>query len=73
MTPKEKAEELYGKLAMHLRANLMYDEDANEDAKQCALIAVDEILENINETFQGFLDADLVAYWQLVKKEINKL
>jgi len=47
MTPKEKAEELVGRYAMYLRANLIHDEEANEDAKQCALIAVDEIRDNI--------------------------
>jgi hypothetical protein len=69
MTPKEKAEELVGKYAMYLRANLMHNEEANEDAKQCALIAVDEILEVIqNLYFMGTVD-----YWQEIKQEIEKL
>jgi hypothetical protein len=42
-------------------------------AKQCALIAVDEILEMVDETMQGFLDADIIANWKQVKIEIEKL
>jgi hypothetical protein len=44
MTPKEKAEELFNKYCIYLRAGLLYDDEAREDAKHCALIAVDEIL-----------------------------
>ena len=56
MTPKEKALELYNK---------MYDYSLfEEEAKRCALIAVDEIL-NI-----GCIE---VPYWQEVKQEIENL
>ena len=45
-----------------------------ENAKQSALICVDEILENITEevmTYKPFMmNTD---YWQEVKQEINKL
>jgi hypothetical protein len=47
MTPKQKAQELYDK--MHIE---IYNRDMYNDlfrAKQCALIAVNEILE-LNET-----------------------
>jgi hypothetical protein len=67
MEPQEKAIELFDKYAMYLRANLMYDEEANEDAKQCAIIAVDEILELDNFSVEGR------DYWQEVKQEIEKL
>lgn len=71
MTPKEKAKQLFNKYAMYLRANLMYDEEANEDAKECALIAVDEIL-NWHLEFL-FISKDSVGhqYWQEVKQEIE--
>lgn len=76
MTPKEKAIELFGKYAMYLRANLRYDEEANEDAKVCALIAVNEILDNMM-LYQENFDADKPvhhkSYWESVKKEIEKL
>jgi hypothetical protein len=72
MTPKEKAEELVNRYAIYLRANLMYDEDAEEDAKECALIAVDEILNLIGQySIEPFIfDID---YWEEVKQEIEKL
>ena len=44
MEAKQKAEELFNKYCIYLRAGLLYDDEAREDAKQCALIAVDEIL-----------------------------
>lgn len=65
MTPKETAKELFSKYAMYLRANLMYDEEAIEDAKQCAIIAVDEILKHCYEVMKPF--------WEEVKQEIEKL
>ena len=71
MTPKEKAKELFDKYAMYLRANLMYDEEANEDAKQCALIAIEFSREfitgDLNESF------DKTMYLFEVKQEIEKL
>jgi len=68
MTPKEKAEELVEK----------YDEtltylESKSKAKQCAIIAVDEILKMVDESMQGFLDSDIIAYWKQVKTEIEKL
>jgi hypothetical protein len=59
MTPKEKAIELYNK---------MYDFSIfDESAKQCALIAVDEVL---NTLLYGY---NLIEYWKEVKKEIEAL
>ena len=65
MTPQEKAKELFGKFAMYLRANLMYDEEADEDAKQCALIAVNELIKSVSDVNSW--------YWEEVKQEIEKL
>jgi hypothetical protein len=73
MTPKEKAKELFGKYAMYLRANLMYDEEANEDAKQCTLIAVDEIIEANPIAFDENDNCIEKNWWKEVKKEIEKL
>jgi hypothetical protein len=69
MTPKEKAEELFNKYYSYLKANLMYDEEAIEDAKVCALIAVDEII-NLYTNDDVVLDW---KYWQEIKQEIEKL
>ena len=73
MTPEQKAKELFGKYAMYLRANLMYDEEANEDAKQCALIAVDEIIEANPIAFDEDDNCIEKQWWQEVKTEIEKL
>jgi hypothetical protein len=65
MNSKEKAIELFKKYYSYLKANLMNDEEAWEDAKVCALIAVDEILKHCYEVMKPF--------WEEVKQEINKL
>ncbi len=62
MTPKEKALELVQK---YFKAN--HQPYGFKDAKQCALIAVDEILDGVIDTLQNF------NYWKQVKQEIEKL
>jgi hypothetical protein len=64
MTAKDKAKELYEKMYWHFRTKA--DSDICE---QCALIAVDEIL-NAIKPFGNLLGKD---YWQEVKSEIEKL
>ncbi len=60
MTAKEKAKELVDK---YWDFHLLRLEDY--EAKQCALICVDEILEECLDIKE--------SYWQEVKQEINKL
>ena len=67
MTPAEKAKDLVDKYWIYLRANLLYDDEVKEDAKHCALIAVDEIRDNLP------LISDIQYYWIDVKAEIQKL
>ena len=66
MTPKEKAQELTKK---------MYDLDIlYEDAKQCALIAVDEILLiSPMMHMEKFGNLTIKEYFKKVKQEIEKL
>ena len=64
MSPKEKAIELIEKFRIHQPVW-----ELKEDAKQCALIAVDEIL-NAIKPFGLLLGKD---YWEEVKQEIEKL
>lgn len=80
MTHKEKAKELYNKF---------YNTDSHGNsvkvreslAKQCALIAVDEILEELEYRKQIIDDYDylfdwdniVIGFWQEVKQEIEKL
>jgi hypothetical protein len=68
MTPKEKAEELFAKYAFLIISD-MSDENFNQ-TKQCALIAVDEVLNEENHFIQT--DAHFL-YWEQVKQEIEKL
>lgn len=65
MTPQEKAKELFDKMYF------VDDPMGNypmcfETAKQCALIAVDEIIKN---SFPGTIE----CYWNEVEQEIQKL
>ena len=66
MTPKEKAKELVDKYSFVEIQNYT----SMFEVKQCALIAVDEILNN-----DGFTQFDiyLTEYWQQVKQEIINL
>jgi hypothetical protein len=65
MIPREKAKHLFGKYATFV---VMWAGDANtvhENCKQCALIAVDELIEHTDWTE--------VDYCQQVKQELEKL
>jgi hypothetical protein len=61
MTPKEKSIELVNKYLQ------IYDGRVIE-AKQCAIIAVDEIIEVLIESI--YLQMIDIKYWQEVKKEL---
>jgi hypothetical protein len=68
MIPKEKAKELVIKYS-YITGDLIY---GFTYSKQCALIAVDEILkELLNDEL--FYFKTKVHYWQEVKQEIEKL
>jgi hypothetical protein len=72
MKPKEKAEKLLSEYLIYFPEyynDLEYDYNV-EKAKQCALIAVDEILNNDNNFFNTYSQND---YWLQVKQEIEKL
>jgi hypothetical protein len=70
MTPKEKAEDLVDKFIQYVPAEEEFELDY---AKQCALIAVDEILD-ANPSLIKYNDIELDdIYWQEVKQEIEKL
>ena len=71
MEAKQKAEELFNKYCIYLRAGLLYDEEARQDAKECALIAVNEIIEEQEKYNNGsFYPSN---YWNEVKQQIEKL
>ena len=62
MTPKEKALELVQK---YFKAN--HQPYGFKDAKQCALIAVDEVME------RTLWDKGEQRFWKEVKQDIEKL
>jgi len=65
MTPKEKALYLYGRFLFYTDIDYQDSKVEIYNTKQCALIAVDEMLNT--DYYCGSL------YWQEVKQEIEKL
>ena len=71
MTPKEKAQELVNKF-------LLYSDDGDlknkywkiRNAKQCGLIAVDELIKQERKTDDYY---EIGSYWIEVKQEIELL
>tara|TARA_R110000822_G_scaffold123928_4_gene258458 strand:- start:1842 stop:2072 length:231 start_codon:yes stop_codon:yes gene_type:complete len=76
MTPKEKAKELFDKFHFVNSESVELVTGDYEllfslhesDAKECALIALDEILNVLN-----VIDNFEMIYWEQVKQEIEKL
>ena len=81
MTPKEKAFSLYFKFIRDVIAD-------DQKAKQCAIIALDEIIkseprypndvdwDDVGATHQYYYEAqheEALNYWKQVKEEIEKL
>lgn len=67
MTPKEKAEDLFVKYYERLPDDTYSNEGAKSEAKECALIAVNEILG------MPLIDVQDEYHWGKVKEEIEKL
>jgi hypothetical protein len=77
-TPKEKAEELVEKYMPHIAGADRYNTTLgiyNKDiSKQCALIAVDEILNAISFNMYDEEEYNKVNdFWEEVKSEIEKV
>lgn len=74
MTPKEKAEELMNKFYNYCSYEWYEGEQGHkENMKQCALIAVDEILKSLPPFEYGLEFVAKIEFWNNVKKEIQKL
>ena len=90
MTPKEKAEELINKFIPHTKVfhEVLGWEEYIDSAKECALIAVDEIInseprypsnvdwDDCGATHQYYYEAQMeeaLNYWKEVKQEIQNL
>jgi hypothetical protein len=68
MTPEIKAAQLVNKYFNFIYLDLDY-----EQAKHCALVAVDEMIKAVDNPDETYLMKDDVNYWQEVKKEIEAL
>lgn len=76
MEAKDKAIELFEKMYNKIQPDELGKDQ--ESAKQCALIAVDEIINTLNRDIRdidvrGNILLDLIEYWQEVKQEIINL
>jgi hypothetical protein len=72
MTPKEKAQELIRKYTELLYNNILTFRQYN-DCKECAVIAVDEIIASNPIAFDKDDNCIAKQWWQEVKTEIEKL
>ena len=78
MTPKEKAKELVYKYQYLVNTWDCYNDESIEmiyrlpDMKQCALIAVDEIINYLLDSDWALVN-NKANYWNEVKQEIEKL
>ena len=71
MTPKEKAYELFDKYSYELSNHIF--NGTFDIAKECALIAVDEIIKQLVPIERAPNNKSAFQYWQEVKQEIEKL
>lgn len=65
MTPQEKAQELCNKFSWEKTENGYKMFQTLDETKRCALIAVDELINQVTHSDLG--------YWDAVKQEIEKL
>ena len=84
MTPKEKAEamvlkfsniinyDFIGDLKWHNPMDTERNRRVKKDAKKCALIAIDEIIEQ-NNIWILHIGKGTNNFWEEVKKEINNI
>lgn len=76
MTPKEKAKELVYKFQKHA-LGICEDPIQIHNAKQCALICVDEMISlyciHNSDDIKVTIKTEQFDYWQEVKQEIEKL
>jgi hypothetical protein len=75
MTPQEKADELVNKFYNVIGKNYSkgdgFGTQLFEEAKQCALIAIDEILHSLE--YNTWQNREILKYYEEVKQEIEKL
>jgi hypothetical protein len=72
MTPKEKANKLCMRFLIQTTTDIPYGINKNI-AKECALIAVDEIMSALTYLPYGLDYLNKISDWQEVKEEIEAL
>ena len=72
MTPKEKADELYSKYDDLLNKDFGNPIVFDNQIKQCALIAIDELIE-VACDYSDYDEKVTKEYWEKVKIEIENL
>ena len=82
MTPNEKAREIVDKFYEVDTISADFMSSSSIDAKQCALICVNEILDDLTQSFEVAKDlhphaqglvAGSLKFWKEVKQEIEEL
>ena len=72
MTPLEKASEIFTKMLFAKDKQNICTMNT-ETSKQCALVAVDELIESIDIGFEDYKSLAKNSYWNEVKQEIEKI
>lgn len=73
MTPKDKAKQLKENFSVQMFTEIKGWFEDEVESKRNAIMVCDEILEVIDKTMQGWVDTDIISYWQEVKQEIQNL
>jgi len=83
MTPKEKATSIVDTMYLIISNNGQFTGEHSipfkfEEAKKCALVAVDEISKTVlglglNKHHTEYIRDEHIPYWEEVKQEIEKL
>jgi hypothetical protein len=71
MSPKEKADSLFRK--MYQVRTVAASDISKYFAKQCALIVVNEMINEYGTYYKINIDDKYVSYWEQVKEEVEKL
>ena len=77
MTPEEKAKQLINKF-LHIKVLKLSDYSVIEypTAKECALITINDILDNIDDMMSFYVDHNILEikkYYEDVKQELDNL
>ena len=72
MTPEDKAFQIYNYMLMSIDGLGKYPM-CHDTAKQCAIVAVNEVMQTLSLIDYGIDYLSKMDYWEAVKQEIEKL